>query len=833
MSTRVCFAFCLVLCLIPATDAIADTVFPISTSAQLVSMLSNTGSDSVPDGAVIELAAGTYTPPTDGFLIYNPDRDFAIRAETPGSVFLDGSGNRRIFRFIVENPSLGGSVVFEGLTFRNGYSSHAAFGSAITLQGTDATFIDCMFADNVNQSSGSGAGTVALEAASTGLFLRSTWQDNTSRTSGAGAVIVAGSTMWCHQCRFLGNRNNVPGHSTTATGAGFVAGGESLVYLSNTRFEANEAGFAGGAFDLKGSFSDAAPARAIVANSTFVDNLALPDSGVTTPSPTAGGVANIEDFAVAQFYNSRFIDNRAQFGGALASYRGTIEIHDSVLRGNFATGRSSSNSSPRGGAIFAVSDDTSFDGSNNRPTSQVLIRDSLFHGLVSSPEAGSQTAAAQVGGCIYATGDVARHIGQGVSQAGTQEENSARLDVAGTAFVDCDVEDMISTGFFGGGVYSALAIVTIDDSLFTDGDAGGATGAGGAIALTRYADATLTDTTFANNASAGRGGALFVLGASVDIDGCTFFENAVPGATVGDSRGADIFLGPQDGADLGVGGVVRNSLFAASGGLPIYDDDRDHDTGYYNTVTYENNRFFDGAFPPYVYRNVLMGGTGAGIVNVTGLNSMVVDRGSGNTTDKAPANNNDTLASRPITGKLLAVPPRVIDRAAAGDQASSTESFLAYSWHGDCAELDGSPLATSTGLTAADTGVHGLMVFDNAACGGAPDLDLTASVSQAATPSASLSADPVTIAGGGSSTLEWQTPSGTFLQSALDQGQGLLGTASGSVAVSPAMTTNYTYFVLTEEGGDSDQQRIYVDEQPPVELIFADGFESGNTAAWN
>ncbi len=832
MSSRVF----LVLCLLSATSAGAETVIPISTSAQLEDLLSNTGSGSVPDGAVIEMAAGTYTSPDGGFLIFNPDRDFTVRAATPGTVFLNGAGSERIFRFIVNNPALRGAVVFEGLTFRNGHSTQPAFGSAMTLEDGDATFIDCVFEDNVNQSSGSGSGTVGMRQGSTALFLRTVWRDNTSQTSGVGAVIVSGSTMWCHECQFLRNRNNVAGHSATATGAGFVATAESAVYLSNTRFEANEAGFAGGAFDLKGSFSDATPALVIAANSTFVDNFAMPHPSVTTGSPAVGGVGNVEDHAIARFYNSRLLDNNAQFGGALASYRATIEIYDSVLRGNFATGRESTGSAPRGGAIFAVSDDTSADGTNNRPASVVRVRDSLFHGLLTAARAGSQTAASQTGGCIYTTGDIARHLGQGASQGGTQEQNSAHLDLAGTAFVDCDVDNIIADGAFGGGVYSALAIVTIDDSLFVGGDATGTSGAGGAIALTRYADATITDTTLADNSSAGRGGAMFVLGATIDIDGCTFQENTIPGDTVTDSRGAALYVGPQDGASLGVDGTVRNSLFVANDGLAIYDLDRDHAVGFYNTVTYEANEFFENTFPPYVYRNTVMGGTGAGIVDLAGLNSIVVDRGSGNTTDKAPLDNNQIPAAQPLAGKLLAVPPQVIDQTAAGDSETSTESFLAYSWCAECAELSGVPLATSTGLTAADTGVHGLMMFDNAGCSGAPDLDLTATVSQASTPTATLSADPVMISGGGSATLEWHTPSGTFLESALDQGLGVLGAASGSVAVSPALTTDYTFFAITEEGGDSARQTVFVDEdppEPPEEGIFADGFESGGTSAWN
>ena len=820
--------FALVLFLSTASGAAADTVFPISTSAELVTKLNNTGAGSVPDGGVIEMAAGTYNAPAGGFLIFNPDRSFTIRAATPGTVILNGSGSERIFRFIVNNAALSGAVVFEGLTFTNGLSTQPAFGSAITLQGADASFIDCLFDTNVNTSAGSGSGTVGVQAGSTALFLRSTWQDNTSLTSGAGAVIVVDSRMFCHECQFLRNRNNVPGHNATATGAGLVVTSESSVLLSNTRFAENQAGFAGGAIDAKGSFAEAVPARVVAANSTFVDNIAMPDPGVVTGSPAAGGAVNIEDNAVVQFYNSRLIDNSAQFGGAVAVYRAVLEVWDSVFRGNFATGRASTGSTARGGAIFAVSDDSAADGTTNRPTSQVTLRDTLFHGQVTAVRAG-QSAASHTGGCVYASGDIFRHLGlAGVPQGGTQAQNSAVLDVAGTAFVDCDVEDLIAVGPFGGGVFSELAIITIDDSLFVDGDATGTFAAGGALAFTRFADATVTGTTFANNSSAVRGGAIIALGAEIEVDGCSFYKNSVPGASAAASRGAAIFTGPQDGAGLGVAGVVRDSLFADNGGLPIFEDDRACPSSTLNLLTYDNNDFFPTAFPPSVFHN-----TEEGTFDVTGLNALVVNRGGCPDTDKAPLNNNQALGSQPVAGALSAVPPQIIDQAAAGDPQTSTESFLAYAWCGDCAELDGSGLLSNTGLTAAGAGVHGLMVFDNGSCSGAPDLDLPATINQGQTPSASLSADPVMISSGGSSTLTWDTPTGTFIESAMDQGEGILGTASGSRMVSPSLTTNYTYYVITEEGGASAEQRVFVDEQPPQEEIFSDGFESGNTSAWS
>ena len=544
-------------------------------------------------------------------------------------------------------------------------------------------------------------------------------------------------------------------------------------------------------------------------------------------SATVGGVANVEDNSIAEIYNSRFIENVAARGGALGVYRGELEVYDSVFENNYATGNASSNAAPRGGTIFAPSDDIAGDGANNRPNSRVLVRDSFFDGTL--PGGAGQATAAQSGGCIYVTGDVSRFLGQGVSQGGTQAQNSAVLDVARTAFVNCDVSDIITTGPFGGGVFTALAVVTIADSLFVDGDATGTGGAGGALGMVRYSDATITNTTFANNSSAGRGGAIFTLGSEIDIDGCTFFGNTVPGASAAGSRGAAIFAGPFDNGGLDITGVVRNSLFANNNGLAIHDDDRVDAAGVFNLVTYQANQFFPTAFAPSVYRNAV-GGT----ADVAGLNSMVVDRGSGNTTDKAPFNDNSALGTQPVMGELIAVPPQIINAVATGDAGSSTTSYLAWAWDGSCAELDGSNLAQATGSSTSTVGLHSLMVFDNGACSGGPDLDETATITQGPTPSASLSADPVMIMGGGSADLNWSSNAGTFIQAGFNNGLGLPIGASGSESVSPALTTTYSFFTLTEEGGVAEQETVYVDEDPPVtDEIFTDGFESGTTSAWS
>ncbi len=79
--------------------------------------------------------------------------------------------------------------------------------------------------------------------------------------------------------------------------------------------------------------------------------------------------------------------------------------------------------------------------------------------------------------------------------------------------------------------------------------------------------------------------------------------------------------------------------------------------------------------------------------------------------------------------------------------------------------------------------------------------DFTDSVGTAATPQATLVANPVTVSGGGSSQLSWSTPGGTFLGASFDEGVGDSPFSSGSANVTPGGTTTYRYFLLAQEGG--------------------------------
>jgi hypothetical protein len=216
------------------------------------------------------------------------------------------------------------------------------------------------------------------------------------------------------------------------------------------------------------------------------------------------------------------------------------------------------------------------------------------------------------------------------------------------------------------------------------------------------------------------------------------------------------------------------------------------------------------------------------------LNSLVVDRDSSTPnncnpgsppecTDKSQVANS-TVGSEPTTGRLLAVPPSIIDEVAEGDAATATESFLGYAWSGSSATLDGQNLSSRTGLVEdADIGTHTLRVDGQNAVD---------QVANGVEPFAVLTAIPSEITAGQSSTLQWQTLVGTFLDSGIDWGVDTASAAGGSRSVSPPHTRTYRLIVATEQGGAPAEATVYVDDDAP-ETVFEDGFESGTTSAWS
>ncbi|HBL29463.1 MAG TPA: hypothetical protein DD490_21735 [Acidobacteria bacterium] len=647
----------------------------------------------VQEGDVIELKAGTYTAPSAGFSIQNKGKAFTIRAAQGAAVILDGKGKARIVRFKNGNRSRGKRVTFERLVFQNGMSTTEGDAGAVTLSAAEARFVDCQFLNNAASGRTTGGGAVRAVAASDATFVRTLFRGNSSKNRG-GAVEIIGSAVAVEGGSFVENRTNPAGHRATSPG-GAIYVLDGVLRVSDALFERNQAGWVGGAIYAFGKWTEpvTTPASEVtVVRSTFRDNQTC------CTANGQGGAIHIEDQATLRLQQSRLLGNRAKLGGGLDVYRAIAEVTASLFQGNRALEGTAPGS---GGAIFAASNEFSFDGAVNRRTASLTVTDSLLQG-------GIAEGAAHSGGCITAGGDVSRAYGDnGVSQMGTLEENRARVEIRRSAFVDCDVVSQTAGSGFGGGLKADLVNLLLEDSLFMDSDARGTTAGGGGLALQDESVAAITRTTFVRNSAQHSGGALHLSGSVAQVSRCNFFGNDVQpgvGEALNQSRGAALFAIPllstqRPERARNVGGLVTESLFSQNTGLAVWDVDPA--SGPINDVRYDKNQLFEATFGDKVYFNSLVEPAGASVAT---LNRLTVSRGSRGTTDKS-AVDNVRLFSAPVAGTLLAAPSLVATGAPA-----SGETLLHYAWSGRAATLNGQALSSRHGQVVAGPGTHTLVV---------------------------------------------------------------------------------------------------------------------------
>ncbi len=761
----------------------------------------------VVDGGTIEIAGGTYLAPAGGTLISDVNKRFTVRAAAGANVVLSGGGTRPIVVYRTVNVALRGGVVFEGITFRDGRSTTDAIGGAITMRDGEASFIDCVFEDNTTAVPSTGGGAV-FAARNSELHVRGTrFENNVANNAGGAIWLSVDSVAYVHDSVFLSNRTNPPGHRNTSAG-GAISVVDSTLRLTNSRFVDNQSGFAGGAVYAIGTWQTPVTtpsADVTIANCTFIENFNLPDESVTPPTATEGGAVHAENQTTIRIHSSRFEKNRSENGGGVNLYRAIVTIDDSVLRGNQATGTGNRGI---GGGISIISNDTPLDVGVNRRTANLTVRNTFIQGRFDGVgEVG------QKGGCLSTIGDGNRQYGLG----GVPATPNAPLHRAFTLlqnviFDDCDV------AVAGGAIHAYLTDMTIEDSLLQRGDTSGAGSSGGGLWVVFETDATVTNTTFARNSANTFGGALYVQGATIDVDSCQFFDNEVsPGVSEGlfQSHGADMHSGVLLSPAVGATGTIANSAFSSSIGLPISEGDQHN--GPINDIRYNGNTFFNNTFGGDIFRNGL-----AGAATAAELDSLVVTRTGAANTDKSQVNS-ITAGSAPVMGALLAAPLAIINLVAADDLASSTESFLGYAWSGASATLDGGAIGGgAAAFQSTGVGTHTLTV------GGTEDF--LATVNTGAVPNADFQASPVSIDLGEVSTLSWSILAGSFLHQSVDRSVILSGNSAGSTAVMPAGTSTYRMFMVTRQGGVSTDATVFVGENP--ELIFTDGFESGNTSEW-
>lgn len=776
-----------------AASAVPRKVIAVKTPAQLQSAFA-----SVPDGGIIELAAGVYPAPGKGFSISNPRKGFIVRAAAGAAVALDGQGRGTVLRFKNGDRSKGKLVIFQGITFQNGASVTEGDAGGVSLNAAEARFVQCNFLRNSATGKTTGGGAVRLFANSSATFVRSSFRNNSSGNRG-GAIETIASPLTIQGGEFTGNRTNLPGHLRTSPG-GAIYALDATVLVSDARFERNETGWTGGAIYAFGHWTDPVTtpkALVTVIRSTFLANRAAPDPCCAPPSPTSGGAVHVEDQSTLRVFGSQFLDNAADDGGALDSYRAVIEVSGSLFLGNrtpVQAGRLGV-----GGAIAVASNDSPADGAVNRRPGSLSVTDSLLQGGVAPP-----ATPANAGGCLAAEGDWSRVYGLSIPALGTLADNRAPVQLHRVTFADCDIARSSAGGGLGGAISVSTVDLVMDGSLVFDSDARGDNSGGGGLALQRESNAVITGTTFAHDTSQQAGGALFLNGSTAQVTGCRFLRNEVASYP---TRGADIYAIPQVGGlpPRDVGGLVTGSLFSESSGTSIWDVDPSN--GPFNEMRYDNNRFY--SFGDRIYFNSASAQGGA---NTATLNNLAVYHAGREPLDKG--NGNNPLFSPPGEGALLASPPSLGTGAPA-----ATASFLAYAWSGGSANLAGQTLAGKAGLLLLSTAGIQTLTVDGTAVATA---QLAATARTTATALA-LSAGRFRL------TVQWSDAAGHSGEAqpvALSDGTGYFWTGSET---EPALIAQITDETLPDGG-----LRLYRGERADlgftVTLIDA---ESGESRTWS
>ena len=671
---------------------------PLQADGQQIIVVNNPGAlqqalDGVPEGGIIELAAGTYAAPSDGFTIF-PDlnggsRGFTVRAAVGATVVLTGSGATRILTFTTSRP-----VTFERLIFSNGLSTEEFHAGAVSVAHVQANFIACVFENNAANPPVTGGGAVWIDT-STVLFQACVFNNNTSKNY-AGAVSAYASRVYVRDCRFSGNRTNVPGHSSF-NAAGAIHGNASTIRIANSRFENNQAGYVGGAIYVLGPW-ETPVADLEITDSLFTGNVAVRDPGGTNNDPTTGGAIFMEDKVNARFYNCRFTNNSAQQGGAISSFRSITDIKNCVFQANRAVG-SAQNGESLGGAIIVLSpdnpDQTTNGGTLNRPPAQLTLTDSLIQGQ------GTGAPSARQGGGIFLLGDTHAAFGITVQQNGTQESNRTVANLKRVVFADLATVDDAGNGT-GGAVTAAFTTFHADACIV---EKCSTSQNGGGFEFVYGSDATITNTTFAQNTAGVLGGAVAMFGGTLNIDACNLVDNRLtnPGGGSAFVATAQPASGPFPSWEMT--GAIQNCIISNNSGGPatIYDGYRT--SAPFNRLQYKANRIFPSDQSAFFIDSF-------GSLNVAQVNALTLTFGDNTTCVKAPVPN-IALGSAATTGAILMVPPTTSSSGAPGEPLP-IPSFLGYTSSGGTPLLDGAPQTSSSGVVpTAVNGIHTLAVGSN------------------------------------------------------------------------------------------------------------------------
>jgi Chlamydia polymorphic membrane protein (Chlamydia_PMP) repeat len=649
--------------------------------------------DSVLDGGIIELAAGTYSAPSGGWTVF-PDlgggtRSFTVRAAAGATVILSGNGANRIMTLTTPKP-----IAFERLIFSDGLSVEEYHGGALSLANAQVSFAQCTFQNNVANPASTGGGALWIDT-SIVSFQACVWTNNSSKNY-AGAFSAFLSRVYVRDSRFSGNRTNLPGHSSF-NGGGCIHGNASTIRIANTRFENNQAGYVGGAIYVIGPYGTP-DMNLVVTDSLFTGNFVLRDPAGTNTAPTTGGAIFMEDNTKAHFFNCRFLNNSAQQGGAVSSYRTTTELKNCVLLNNTATG-GPQNGESLGGHIIVLSDDNADSSTNNgtvnRPSAQLALTDCLIRGQ------GAAGVSARQGGGIFVAGDLHAAYGIGVPQNGTPASNRTIVNLQRVVFADLASADSAGNGT--GGAMTADFVTLNADSCIIENCS--ASQYGGAFQFIHSSSTTITNTTFSHNAGGVLGGAVMVLGGNFNLSNSNLTDNQLtaPGGGSALMGAADSGGGQIPPNDLT--GAVENCVISNNSGGPatIYDGYRN--AAPVNRLQYKGNKIFPSD-------NSAMFIDTIGSQSVSGINNLTVSFADGSSVAKGPVPNIALNSAQPV-GAILMVPQMIASTGAPGESLP-LPAYVGYASSGGTAVVDGTTMRNASDvIQASSNNAHTLTVGGN------------------------------------------------------------------------------------------------------------------------
>ena len=485
------------LAILLLTGSVADVAAQVSvpgTYATIQSAINN-----VPSGTTITVQPGVYA---EALVVSIQNKSITVRgAGGAGATVVDAGGRNTTALHVINST---GTIIFEGLTFRNGAQQGTLPGGAFLIQNASPSFVNTVF-EASSAFDGGGGALFNSNATFTGVTIRS----NSARRFGGGLYIVSGSRPVFIACDIAGNASGTGGAGVANNGAGGgVWSHDSSPSFRGGRVRGNASRFAaGGIFHMGLYGSSFGVATMVIQDMEITDNVSTQFSAAENPSE--GGGVHVEDNAVASLTRVRVLRNRANTGAGLNAYRGRYDLVDSAIEGNVASATATDPNTGIGGGIAASANNVS------APLQPATIL-TLTRTLVSN--------------------NTANRAGGGLAIFGDVFNPSIRASLTVSASVITGNRSQSEAG----GILVSRGNAVISNSLVTQNTvAGGVAPNGGGLEFTN-ADVQISGTTIAANAAAQYGGGVFINEAvNLAISTSRLYDN-----TAGSFGGGGLFVGP-------------------------------------------------------------------------------------------------------------------------------------------------------------------------------------------------------------------------------------------------------------------------------------------------